>query len=216
MKKLQIIASVFTLILLGILISLILREDRTGPVITFANTDIKYAVGEPEEVLIKNVSAFDEADGDVSDSVMIAGILPMLDGSTAKVTYVAKDLSDNVSVQNLIIPYSNGGMENEEGEVNPAADDNSGDSGFVQEANTYPYIALTTHKVELGRGADFDALSYVAEVYDDKNNADEMRNRIRVLGDYDMDQTGDYILLYYVVDLDNNESNKEYLWIKVN
>ncbi len=213
MKKLLIIASVFTLILLGILLSLILPEDRTGPVITFANTDIKYAKGESEEVLIKNVSAFDEADGDVSDSVMIAGILPMLDGSTAKVTYVAKDLSDNVSVQSLIIPYSNGGMETEEGEVNPAADDNT---DFAQKANTYPYITLTTHKVELGRGADFDALSYVAEVYDDKNNADEMRNRIRVLGDYDMDQTGDYILLYYVVDLDNNESNKEYLWIKVN
>ncbi len=216
MKKLLIIASVFTLILLGILVSLILLEDRTGPVITFASTDIKYIEGEPEEVLIKNVSAFDEADGDVSDSVMIAGILPMLDGSTAKVTYVAKDLSDNISVQNLIIPYSNGELVTEEGEVKPAADDNSGYSGFVQEAITYPYITLTTHKVELGRGADFNALSYVAEVYDDKDNADEMRNRIRVLGDYDMDQAGDYILLYYVMDLDNNESNKEYLWIKVN
>ena len=216
MKKFLILASVFTLILLGILTSLILLEDRTGPVITFANTDIKYAAGEPEEVLIKNVSAFDEADGDVSDSVMIAGILPMLDGSTAKVTYVAKDLSDNVSVQNLIIPYSDGEPETEEGEGNKTADDNSGFRGLAQEAITYPYIRLTTHKVELGRGADFNALSYVAEVYDDIDSADQIRNRIRVLGAYDMDQAGDYILLYYVVDLANNESNKEYLWIKVN
>jgi hypothetical protein len=83
------------------------------------------------------------------------------------------------------------------------------------EEMSYPHITLNTNEVKLQKGSEFDALSYVESVEDDKDSSNIMWSRIRVKGVFDMDKQGDYILMYYVTDREGNESNREYIWLVV-
>lgn len=82
---------------------LYLELDRTAPVISFADTDkqLVYRENMSDEKLLEGVSAFDDVDGDVTDSVLVEKISETADGSVI-VTYVALDSADNVAKRSRI------------------------------------------------------------------------------------------------------------------
>lgn len=82
---------------------LYLNLDRTAPAISFADEDRKlvYTEGMKEEELLEGVSAVDDVDGDVTDSVLIEKISEMADGNVI-VTYAALDSSNNVAKKTRI------------------------------------------------------------------------------------------------------------------
>ncbi|QHQ59977.1 hypothetical protein Ana3638_03595 [Anaerocolumna sedimenticola] len=280
MKKFMIVSGIGIFLLLSILVRLLAAEDKTGPIITYAENSAVYTEDEPEDTLLKHVSAKDAEDGDVTNTVMVENILPMLDSFTAKITYVAKDSNNNITKKEVIVPYkpktagqgnkitsvtdskANGentaGKEADtkvlsEGTAANAPEDSQGvetteaaqrtgvtaGAGNVKGMNPsevtgnpvttgsalnqikisasvkYPSLILKTHEVKLKRGERFDALSYVDKIVDDKDNNNSLFQRIHIIGYFDMDKAGDYVLLYYAIDSDNNESGKEYLWLDV-
>lgn len=81
-------------------------KDRKGPQITINGNDAVYYEGIQQEELLKGVTAFDEKDGDVTDSLMVEAVYPSEEEKTAKVIYAAMDSSNNVTKQQWTIPWN--------------------------------------------------------------------------------------------------------------
>lgn len=82
---------------------LYLKLDKTAPVISFADDEKKlvYTAGMSEEKLLEGVSALDDADGDVTGSLLVEKISETADGKVI-VTYVALDSANNVGKRSRI------------------------------------------------------------------------------------------------------------------
>lgn len=89
------VLSVLCALLAAVLLVAERRQDTTAPEIVFEKTPIYYD-GRDTSTLLEGVSAVDERDGDVTESVLISAVYPV-SGETGIVIYAAKDLSNNVS-----------------------------------------------------------------------------------------------------------------------
>jgi hypothetical protein len=78
-----------------------------------------------------------------------------------------------------------------------------------------PVISLTEKKIFLQIGASFQPLRYVSDITDDKDSQDTLYRRISVVGVYNSNKAGTYILEYYVVDTDGNQSESAYLKMNI-
>jgi hypothetical protein len=233
MKKLLYAASGVTLLLFVFLLIIVLTEDKTGPVIIANATDITYTEGEDTNRLLTNVTAKDDRDGDVTDSLMVADILPMTNQLKAKVTFVAKDSSNNIAKEDVVVNYvaldgesivayqndplvaketsgtNNTNANNEN--VNNSNSNNTSTLDTNTESTTSPKITLSENEVHLDNGTEIDMLSFVDTVTDDTDASYLLRSRIQIVGTYNLDQVGTYVIMYYTTDSDMNESNREYL-----
>ena len=95
--------SIIILEALAIIITatLILRikanKDIVPPVITFPEGTVSYTQGDDPQVLLSGVTALDERDGDVTDSIIISSI-SVTGGAEAIAVYHAKDTGNNVAM----------------------------------------------------------------------------------------------------------------------
>lgn len=82
---------------------LYMNLDRTAPAISFADDDrnLIYTEDLKEEELLEGVSAVDDVDGDVTESVLIEKISETADGNVI-VTYAALDSSNNVAKRSRV------------------------------------------------------------------------------------------------------------------
>lgn len=81
------------------------QGDYTPPVISFPHNEITFTEGEDKDILLKGVTAIDETDGDVSDTLVVESVIPMRDELRATVIYYAKDKSNNVGKATRTISY---------------------------------------------------------------------------------------------------------------
>ena len=72
---------------------------------------ISYREGAETKELLKGVTAMDDRDGDVSDSLLVEKVLPSDDGSTAQVIYAAMDKSNNVTKAYRSVEYISDAVE---------------------------------------------------------------------------------------------------------
>ncbi len=70
--------------------------DTTPPVITVEEGLLVVSVKDPEEVLLQGLTAVDDKDGDVTDSLLVESVYGVVDDVTT-VTYAAIDSRGNVS-----------------------------------------------------------------------------------------------------------------------
>ena len=86
--------------------AVVVTDDRKGPEIELpADGDVTYAEGSDTAPLLEGVTATDEKDGDVTDSLMIENIFPNDDHTSASVVYAAKDSHNNVSKATRRVNY---------------------------------------------------------------------------------------------------------------
>lgn len=192
------------------------NRDSTPPVIQIPDeAQLIYQKGEDTAVLLEGVKAIDEKDGDVSDTLMIESILPMQDESKATVLYYAKDKSNNVAQASRIVEYrSEGGIAwMSEPETTVAEPDS--ESEELEETDDmknlpkdYPRIYLTTDKVTVKQGEDYNLLSYVKDITDDQDGPEWLYYQIHIDGSHDINGPGTYELYYTVVDRDYHTSNR--------
>ena len=77
--------------------ALFITRDKTGPkIIVSEDRKIAYSTDSDKTVLLDGVTAIDEKDGDVSDSLRVESVRNNEDGSL-EVTYSAVDDSNNVT-----------------------------------------------------------------------------------------------------------------------
>ena len=84
------------IILGGIAFFTIYREDRTAPEIQLQDVEITYTEGSDFAELLTGVTATDNRDGDVTANLIVEGVYPNDDGTTASVVYVARDAANNI------------------------------------------------------------------------------------------------------------------------
>lgn len=192
------------------------NRDSTPPVIQIPDeAQLIYQEGEDTAVLLEGVKAIDEKDGDVSDTLMIESILPMQDESKATVLYYAKDKSNNVAQASRIVEYRPEGGIAWMTEPETTAAEPDSESEELEEADDmkdlpkdYPRIYLTTDKVTVKQGEDYNLLSYVKDITDDQDGPDWLYYQIHIDGMGDINGPGTYELYYTVVDRDYHTSNR--------
>ena len=65
-------------------------EDNTPPEIQFQDNEIVYTAGDSYDGLLDGVTATDNKDGDVTESLVVESVYPNEDGQTATIVYVGK------------------------------------------------------------------------------------------------------------------------------
>lgn len=220
-------------------------EDRNGPEISVPQEEITYVAGTDTSALLNGVTAQDNRDGDVTDTVTIESIIPNADQTGASVVYVAKDSKNNVTKETRTILYSTDANQAaaqaaaEQAAADQAAQDQAAaeqaaqgdaageraqttDDGAAQNEAAIaalsaesPRFYLTQYSVELERGAELNELSYVQDISDDEDSRDELYQGIQISGEVDTNTPGEYTLEYHVVDSDGNNSNVAQLRVTV-
>lgn len=79
--------------------------DDVPPVIRCEEDVIRVSVEDGEEALLEGVTAEDDVDGDLTVSVMVKSVSPLIGADTAKVTYFVFDSSDNVATASRTVQY---------------------------------------------------------------------------------------------------------------
>ena len=83
------------------------EKDNQGPVITFDSEMIEVSVSSSDEEFLTGVTANDNVDGDVSESLIVSGLsLINEEEHTRNITYAAFDSSNNVSTKTRTIKYT--------------------------------------------------------------------------------------------------------------
>lgn len=215
-------------------------EDRNGPEISVPQEEIAYVAGTDTSALLNGVTAQDNRDGDVTDTVTIESIIPNADQTGASVVYVAKDSKNNVTKETRTIVYSTDvdqaaaqaaaeqAAQDQAAAEQAAQGDTAGESaqttddGAAQNEAAIaalsaesPRFYLTQYSVELERGAELNELSYVQDITDDEDSREELYQGIRISGEVDTNTPGEYTLEYHVVDSDGNNSNAAQLRVTV-
>lgn len=212
MKKFIILAGVVTALLFSVLIYIVMEEDRTAPVIMQDNKNLIYKEGEDYSLLLSGVRAEDDVDGDVTAAVIVGDVVTMPDETTAKVTYLAKDASNNVGELDIIIPCEEKAQKAEQKEA--GADDSTGGKKGKQQGNI-PVIALTAKEAEIKAGAEFHPEEYIKDIKDDKDSIRTLLRNLTITGDYDRNKRGTYVLLLATKDSDGHSSEEVSLILNV-
>ena len=104
-KGLKITLTIVAVILLVAAIATYILRDTKGPHINVEQSNITYVEGDEKTILLDGVSAYDDKDGDVTDSVMVKDIVVMNNGEQARVIYAARDKNNNISEAYRIVTY---------------------------------------------------------------------------------------------------------------
>lgn len=110
MKRLKLLSIVFFLISAGLFTYCLVfknaDKDKTGPKITMDQDEIKVSIKTGEEEYLKGITAKDEKDGDVTDSLAVESITNFIEKGRRKVNIIAFDKDNNVSRVTRTIVYT--------------------------------------------------------------------------------------------------------------
>lgn len=191
-------------------------SDNEGPKIVIGEVqEITYTEGEDKSILLQNVTAVDDRDGDVTASLIVSRIT-----NEGYVYYAAGDKSGNVteSKDSRKINYirkENSSNESEtkekESETTTSVSDDTSENeseSTTEEQTTapadgIPVIKLVASEKTINVGEAFNPLSAVEYTKDDSG---DVSRRIRADGSFDTTKPGDYIIKYSVTDYDGNQS----------
>lgn len=202
-------------------------KDKNPPVIRSTETEIVYTAGDDLKSLLKGIEAFDEEEGDVSDTLTVENIYPDVQSGTATVIYAARDSSNNIAKKRLVVIYNQKETDTSDSDdKNNPPEEKKTETKSQEEVETesqketlskeHPRISLTRNQVSVKAGDEINRLSFVKSVSDDKDDEEYLSKRIQITGDeFDRDTPGVYKQIFYVIDSDGNKSNKETLIITI-
>ena len=234
MKKGLIAVMIFACLILGaVTVVLKLSEDDQPPEIQIQESELTYTEGDDFETLLEGVTATDNRDGDVTDSMLVENVYPTPDETLATVVYVARDDSNNITKASRTVTYVAGdGTAADSGqtaeteaentpEATPAATptptpETTPEAEEEDLPEGSPRITLTTDEDTVEQGESVNRIEYVEDIEDDKDDRNELWRSIQIAGDeLDTDTPGTYEMIYYVIDSDGNRSNEATLTITV-
>ncbi len=82
------------------------RTDLTNPVISYAADVLDVSVTDDEEALLKDVTAYDEKDGNLTARVIIEQISNFVDKGVSNITYAVVDNDNHVAKKKRLIRYT--------------------------------------------------------------------------------------------------------------
>lgn len=110
MKKIKLLPPVLALLCAGMFVGYQawdrINTDNKAPEITVGEEIIQLSVSEPHSALLQGVTAQDNRDGDVSDTMVVESINALDSDGTMEVTFAAFDQAGNVSKASRTIRYT--------------------------------------------------------------------------------------------------------------
>ncbi len=80
--------------------------DRTPPVIRCDMDTLDISVKHTDKDLLKGVTATDDRDGDITDSILIKGVTHLITKDTAQISYIVFDSSNNMASYQRTLHYT--------------------------------------------------------------------------------------------------------------
>lgn len=187
--------------------------DEKAPEIHFQDNEVTYTEGDSYDVFLEGVTAEDNRDGDVTDSIVVESVYPTQNGKEAMVIYVARDKKNNVakisrwvkcdwkeqqdSAENTKDKKDNKTKTDDVAQIDDVQSLIAAQTGGqVQEPDTTPepapteevstespVITLKTDSVTIHAGEEIQRIAYVEEITDDKDEASSLWQNIRITGD---------------------------------
>lgn len=221
------------------------RDKTGPEITVSEDRKITYEMGGDKKALLDGVKATDKKDGDVSDSLMVEGVRQNEDGSlevtysavdhsnnvtkvTCKVETVTQQSQEEQQPEGeQIAEPSEAEQESEEhpeeGQEEQASEENTEqpeDNSDTEAAiaalpQGSPQLRLSTHHADLEVGSAFQYMDYIESITDDEDDTSTLYRQIRLVGEVDTSQAGEYEVSYYVTDSNHNESNVEKLTVTV-
>lgn len=244
-KIIPLAAMYLIIILFVICVLAVITEDRDAPKILFGDEEIEYVEGEDTKVLLSNVSAVDEEEGDVTFTITIESIRVLSSGRKANVVYVARDSKNNIVKVSRIIKYQ--GLEENiipeeiseeidittevkeetiepEGSIQNPEDQEVAQiepTDVIQEEETDegPLISTGDPIIKLNTHSVTitagDYFNIMNYIEDAVDDEDDAWRRIYINGDYSSEIPGEYSIRFSITDSDGNTSNVERLTLIV-
>ena len=213
----------------------IVTADRKAPVISLdGKNNLTYTEGESYDVLLENMTAEDDKDGDVTESLRVSNIY-VTEDNRAVVLYVAKDEANNIGKLKREIRYKEKKQpvvekaveekaEEEETAAETPETETTGnetvEATAVTEETTQtqqtentpqatgkPQITMILNAATLKVGETFNVLRYVQEAVD--TDGTSLNRYIHADGAYDMSQPGTYEIRVYATSPSGSTSNIE-------
>ena len=208
----------------------ILTSDKKAPVISLeGKNNLTYTEGDEYDILLENMTAEDERDGDVTDSLRVSKIY-RTEANRAVVVYVAKDDANNIGKLKREIRY----QEKEEPKVTekeevqeektqdetpaaqtqePTVQHNTTEQTREPEQTVAtnptgkPQLTMILNEATLKVGETFNVLRYVQSAVDVDGTS--LSRYIHAEGAYDMNQPGTYSIRVYATSPSGAVSNIE-------
>lgn len=230
MKKhfnLTILLALLCMVLVGVNAYIYIERDKKAPVISFPEEQLVYTEDTKTSELLEGVTAADDKDGDVTDSLRVYNVMIMEDGETAAIIYYAKDSSNNIASATRIAVYDGPGTtEKSDTEVDGTDNDSESvfnvvtqpdekESASSEQESGKPSIILSRNSVTVGYRSSFSSLAYIQDIKDDKDSYEDLFRRIVLNSDVSTKKRGSYTAQMYVVDSDGNKSDTVTLRVTV-
>ncbi len=100
-----ILTAVTAVVFAVVFVSSMIMKDRTIPEITVPDTMLEVSVKAKDEDLLRDVSAFDEKDGDISERLLVESISRFSKKGYCKITYAACDYDNHVVTASRQLHY---------------------------------------------------------------------------------------------------------------
>ncbi len=201
--------------------------DVEPPKITFGEELTLVTNNTSEEMLLADVKAEDDHDGDISSQVIVGERTVRED--TVEIVYIVADGAGNVASKTRVVPYGGNAdvLETEEDnsvedglaedvseeETAEGIEESSEESMETSEEETevpeFPVITLNQSSVTLPVGSRFEYSTYIASVSDDADTQAELFRNLVITGHYDVNTPGSYPLEFWLVDKDGNQSERQ-------
>ena len=94
----------------GTIVFLQMKEDKQPPTIQFQDNEVTYTDGDGYGNLLEGVTAWDDRDGDVTDTLVVESVYPENNGDKAIAVYVARDKSNNIRKLKREVAYMENGQ----------------------------------------------------------------------------------------------------------
>lgn len=221
------------------------RDKTGPEITVSEDRKITYEMGGDKKALLDGVKATDKKYGDVSDSLMVEGVRQNEDGSlevtysavdhsnnvtkvTCKVETVTQQsqeeqqpegeqIAEPSEAEQESAEHPEEGQEEQASEENTEQPEDNSDTEAAIAAlpQGSPQLRLSTHHADLEVGSAFQYMDYIESITDDEDDTSTLYRQIRLVGEVDTSQAGEYEVSYYVTDSNHNESNVEKLTVTV-
>ena len=242
-KKIVAVIGAIDVVLLLVCVVLYLGKDRKGPEIIFdEEKQIVYSEEMDVELLLEGVTAVDEKDGDVSESLLVEKVAGT-NGREVIVTYVARDGANNVGKASRAFAvadnYSGGNIRSAEEETfgkektsetetvsetgtggkedsSSSLEDEGQEENQEEEKGPNPVLVLNADVIETEKGTAPNWNEVIETMSDDKDDYNTLYNNLKLEGQVKLNEAGEYPVTLYTVDADGNRSEVSSLVVKVN
>lgn len=197
-------------LIVGAIVGITLK-DRTAPVISLeGSNNFTYTQGDTEDTLLEDVTAKDNKDGDVTDTLRVSNIY-ITSEDRAVILYVAKDQANNVGKLKREVRYQEKRPEEVTKETkSEGTETDSTENKEEAAANALasgPKLVLLENEATVKKGETFNVFKYIAGAVDE--NGKDISKNVHVEGTYDLNTLGTYDLKIYAANAKGVHSNTE-------